>query len=196
MIFCLVLAHSVRNTLKGSSIKSIVYHGVGVCLVSVLTIVVYITNGVGKSINCICAIKFSDVAPFVVLSAPLALILIAGVSIYRFKKGIPKNSFFEHQSVYNYYFIYILLVIILQITISILGLVGDLNCRSNSPDPALSAAFSFENIATLIHPFIIMFIRYHHPAVKSTIKKIILPIFKRKDSHEDLFERAISGTEI
>ena len=173
--------------------SAIAYHGVGIGLISILTVIIYLTNGVGKSINSICAIKFSNVAPYVVLAAPLTLIIIACISIYRFRTGIPKNSFFKHQSVYRYYYVYIFVVIILQLVISILGLVGDLNCKANSPDPALTAAFSLGNIATLIHPFMIVFIRYHHPAVKGTIKRLITPIFQRRKSSDDIFERAMSG---
>lgn len=173
MIFCFVLAQSVRNTLKGGLLSPFRYQLAGIIISAILTITIYLTNGLGPNINSLCAIKFSNVAPIVALSAPLILVIIAAISIYRFKTGIPKNSFFNHQSVYTYYFIYIFSVIIIQLVISLLSLIGDLNCRSNSPDPGLSVAFSISNVATLIHPIMITFIRYHHPAVKGKIKQIL-----------------------
>lgn len=168
---------------------------VGVIVSAVVTVVIYTTSGLGQSINSLCAIKFSDVAPIVALSAPLILVVIAVVCVYRFKTGIPKNSFFSHQSVYQYYFIYIFTVIILQLTISILTLVGDLNCRSDHPDPGLAAAFSISNVTTLIHPIMIAFLRYHHPAVKGKIKSIFSCGKKKRRSSDDIFEIAITGEE-
>ena len=131
MLFCIVLAYSVRNTLKGTFMSNIVYHSVGFTCMCLVTIVIFFTSGLGKSVNGLCAVRFSNVAPFVILTVPIALIVLASVSIYRFRTGIPKNSFFRHQSVYNYYYIYIFSVIALQVIISTLGLIGDLNCKSD-----------------------------------------------------------------
>jgi hypothetical protein len=137
MIFCFVLSHSIRNTLKGAFLTRKKYHTVGIIIMVMFPIIIYLTNGIGRSVNSICSIKFSDAAPFVTMSAPISLIIMAIVSVYRFKTGIPKNSFFNDQSVYTFYFVYIFSVIIFQLIISILGLVGELNCRSDEPVPAL-----------------------------------------------------------
>jgi hypothetical protein len=124
MIFCFVLSHSIRNTLKGTLLTRKKYHTVGIIIMGLFPLIIYLTNGIGRSINSICSIKYSDAAPFVTMSVPIALIIIAIVSVYRFKTGIPKNSFFSDQSVYSFYFAYIFSVIIFQLLISILGLVG------------------------------------------------------------------------
>lgn len=187
MIFCLALAWSVRNTLKGAFVSNVAYHLLGVLIISLLTVLIYMTNGTGKNIAGMCAIKFSSVAPFVVLCVPILLILLASISIYRFRTGIPKNSFFKNQSVYTFYYIYIFAVIAIQLTITLLNLIGDLNCQSDSPDPALYVSFSFANIMTLIHPLMIAFIRYHHPAVKGTIKKKIYTYFRNRRGSDDIF---------
>lgn len=198
MMFCFILAQSVRNTLKGGFISPVKYQIIGIVVSASITLIIYFTSGLGQSINSLCAIKFSDVAPIVALSTPLILIVIAIISIYRFRAGIPKNSFFNHQSVYKYYFVYIFTVIVLQLIISLLTLVGDLNCRSDFPDPGLAAAFSISNITTLIHPFMIGFIRYHHPAVKNKIKKLIRCRGKQKNNdgkEKDIFETVINDEE-
>ena len=131
MIFCFVLSHSVRNTLKGTMLTPLVYHSIGVVVMALFPVIIYFTNGVGRSITSICAIKYSNTAPFIIMAVPAILIIVAIISVYRFRTGIPKNSFFKHQSVYSYYFIYIFVVIIFQLVISILELIGDLNCRAN-----------------------------------------------------------------
>lgn len=195
MVFCFVLAQSVRNTLKGGLMSPIRYQLIGIIVSVSVTLIIYFTNGLGQSLNSLCAIKFSDVAPIVALTAPLILVVIAAISIYRFRTGIPKNSYFSHQSVYSYYFIYIFTVIVLQLVISLLTLIGDLNCRSSSPDPGLAAAFSMSNVATLIHPFMIAFIRYHHPAVKLKIKNI-LKCGKKRRSSVDIFESVMEDKEV
>lgn len=124
MIFCFVLSHSVRNTLKGVYLTPIKYHIVAIVVMIILPIIIFLTNGIGRSINSICAIKYTDAAPFIVMAIPFLLIIIAIISVYRFKTGIPKNSFFQHQSVYYYYYVYIFVVIVLQLLIILLSIVG------------------------------------------------------------------------
>ena len=51
------------------------------------------------------------------------------------------------------------------------------------------------NISTLLRPVMIAFIRYHHPAVKGTIKKKLRLIFSPKKISDDIFEDVLSGEE-
>lgn len=183
--FCIILSYTVRNTLKGSMLSKFRYHAISLVLIALGAIGIFFSNyDSSKNLNSICVVKYSTVAPYIRTFASVCLILLALISIYRFKTGIPKNSFFQKQSLYKYYYMYIFFVVTLQILSEILGLIGNINCRSQQPDPALGISNSISNILELIGPILLALLRFSHPAVSSKIKSCFKKMKSCKEENE------------
>ena len=114
ILFCIILSYTVRNALKGGLFSKRKYHVISIILIITATFGVYFSNQIDNQ-QTICMVKYSTISPYLRSFASACLILIALISIYRFKNGIPKNSFFQQQSIYKYYYIYIFFVVSLQI---------------------------------------------------------------------------------
>ena len=90
--FCIILSYTVRNTLKGSMLSKFRYHAISIILIVLGAVGIFFSNYDSSSnIDTICLIKYSTVAPYIRTFASACLILIALISIYRFKTGIPNN---------------------------------------------------------------------------------------------------------
>lgn len=170
VMFCLILAISVRNTLKGSFFNKYYYHliGMGVTIAVALGIFAFDMNG--KELSGLCGFKYSSVSPFLFLIMAVAFIFVAVVATVLFRKAIPDNSFFRAQILYRYYYIYISLVASIEFLISLGYVVGAANCLQNRPNPIINITMSLANCMIVVRAGLLVCLRLAHPAVKTYIK--------------------------
>jgi hypothetical protein len=94
IIFCIILAYTVRNTLKGNFFTKIQYHTFSIVCIVIITTTIFFSNTVGKNINGICGFKFTKNSAYLNILSASVLICITIVSVNLFRKRIPKNTFF------------------------------------------------------------------------------------------------------
>jgi hypothetical protein len=166
VMFCLMLAISVRNTLKGSFFNKRYYHWIGFVLAVGVTLGVFGLGMSGKELSGICGFKYSSVSPFLFLIMAVVVIIIAIVSTVLFRKAIPDNSFFRAQVVYRYYYYYISFVAALEFLISLGYVVGAANCLQDHPNPLVNITMSISNCMVVIRAALLCMLRLTHPAVR------------------------------
>lgn len=130
VMFCLMLAISVRNTLKGNFFNKHHYHWVGLLLTIAAPLTIFAFGMNGKELSGVCGFKYSSVSPYMFLVMSMVFISVASISTILFRKAIPDNSFFRAQVIYRYYYYYIATVALVQLIISIGYVVGAVNCYS------------------------------------------------------------------
>jgi hypothetical protein len=111
--FCMMLAYSIRNTLKKSLIDQTRAHILAfIASVAGLLIIIF-TQNAGRPLQGICIYKSASLSSIGLFVLHLIILLCCIYSVKKFKKKIPKNSFFQHFSHFRYFLYYMVLYCII-----------------------------------------------------------------------------------
>jgi hypothetical protein len=93
-----------------------------------------------------------------------------------FKVKLPKNEYFQKQSVFGFYFYYMGAFVFTQIISSISFLVSDIVCKLNSVDitQVLHVMYSISIVVSIALSYAIAFVRFQQPILRKKIKKYFL----------------------
>ena len=103
--FCGALAYTIHKTLK-KALLSVNRQHIVCILIVVATFLVLIFTTSDKPFHHTCSFKTADSSSLGLFFMHTLLTIFSLISLKQFKRNIPKNSFFEKQSHFKYYFIY------------------------------------------------------------------------------------------
>lgn len=89
-----------------------------------------------------------------------------------FKVKLPKNEYFQKQSVFGFYFYYMGAFVLTQVISSISFLVSDIVCKVNSVDitQVLYVLYSISIVVSIALSYAIAFVRFQQPILRKKIR--------------------------
>lgn len=184
-VFCVVLAYSIQNTLKKSMISQFRYHLLSLAIIIVALLILIFTHNIGAGISGLCGYKLTSGESIGRFIIEFIIAITCFVAMGKFKSKIPKNSYFQKQSLFGFYFYYMGLFSSLQLLSTTSEIVGDIMCRFNTPvsDNTIKILFTVGNCLDILLAYVIFSLRISHPILQIKLKKIF-KIYKKIDNNE------------
>jgi len=126
--FCISLAYSIHHTLRKPLLNQFRSHIL--CFVAVLMaiLIIVFTSDSKYPLKGICIYQVTNTTSLGLFLFHLIIFIICLYSLIKFKSRIPKNTFFQHQSHFGYYYIYMIIFSGVEVVNSIIYLVGKVSC--------------------------------------------------------------------
>lgn len=121
-----------------------------------------------------CLYRLADSSSLGLFFLHLILAVFSLYSLYSFKRNIPKNTFFEQQSHFKYYFIYMVIFFIFETIESILFITGNLSCstRNSNRIEILQTLLTISNCMVIILAFASVVLRLGHPFIMRRLRNV------------------------
>lgn len=174
--FCIYVIFKVKSVLKGGTIKRIYFHILCFSITLILMIILGFMNNLGKNLFGTCSVKAVSKFPLI---GPLLLViyvLIAGATIYYFKKYVPNDERFKQmkEDFLNYYYKYVKACCIIWSILAFCNIAAVANCYSSDGGVAgLNIFLTLGNISKLFTPLVLSFIRYQDPFLNKKVKRFV-----------------------
>lgn len=127
--FCVSLAYSIRHTLRKPMLSQIKSHLLYLVAVLMAILIIIFTSDSKKPLNGICIYEITNSTSLGLFLFHLVISIICIYSLIKFKSKIPKNTYFQQQSHFGYYYVYMIIFSGVEMANSILYLVGKICCQ-------------------------------------------------------------------
>lgn len=171
--FCVSLAYSINYTLRKPFLDRFKSHIL--CLMAVVAaifIVIFMANPT-QPLTGICIYKIANETSLGLFLLHLLIFVICVYSLKKFKAKVPKNTFFQQQSHFGYYYIYMIIFAGVEALHTILYFVGNICCQnkvSNLTD-VLKNIETISSTINVLQAFATVALRFGHPIFLRKVKR-------------------------
>ena len=171
--FCGALAYTIHKTLK-KPLFSVKRQHLMTLLITIAALLIVIFTSSEEPFHLMCSYRLADDSSLGLFFLHIILTLFTFYALRRFKRNIPQNSFFEQQSHFKYYFMYMVTFCIFEAINSILFLTGYLTCLigGSNVNSILETLKIISNCMTILLAFASVALRLGHPYIFKKIKNI------------------------
>ena len=175
VLFCIMLAYSLKNILKGTLFTRNRYHILALATVGAATLSVALTSNVGTDIKGVCGFKIANqesIARFVV---ELLICILCVYSMHRFNSKIPKNEYFQKQAVFGYYYYYMGIYTFIQVAATTSHMISSIGCRSGSSytSTLITVSNTLSIVFSILLSFALIFLRWSHPILQYRVRMLL-----------------------
>jgi hypothetical protein len=173
--FCVSLAYSINNTLKRPFLDNLQMHIF--CLLATISAVIIIifTQNSGSPLSGICIYRLANQSSLGLFFLHVLVLSICLYSMKKFIAKIPKNSYFESKSHFKYYNSYLIFFCLCQGANTILYLIGNISCESQSDNfyGLIDNLYAAANVIAVLQGFGIALLRLSHPRFIDKLRQIL-----------------------
>jgi hypothetical protein len=171
--FCGSLAYSIHKTLT-KPLFSVPKQHLMCLFVMVIALLVIIFTSEGYPFTTLCIYRLANLSSLGLFVLHLIIALFTFYVLRKFKGKIPQNSFFENQSHFKYYYLYMVFFCGFEVVNTVLILAGFLTCAtgSSSSDTVLEVLYSISNCMTILLAYASVALRLGHPFIFNKLKNI------------------------
>ena len=171
--FCGAMAYTIHKTLK-KPLLSVQRQHIMAILITIAALLIVVFTSTEQPFHNMCSFRLADDSSLGRVFLHILLTLFTFYALRRFKRNIPQNSFFEQQSHFKYYLIYMVIFCIFEAINSTLFLTGYLSCLIDGSDvnDILEDIKIISNCMTIVLAFASVVLRLGHPYIFKKIKNI------------------------
>ena len=169
--FCGALAYTIHKTLK-KPLLSVFRQHMACLVIAIIALLIIVFTSTENAFSNMCLYRLADSSSLGLFFLHLILALFSLYALYRFKVSIPQNSFFDQQSHFRYYFIYMVIFFIFEAVNSILFISGNLSCSTGNQNrnEIISSLLTVSNCMIIGLAFPSMALRMGHPFILKRLK--------------------------
>jgi hypothetical protein len=185
-LFCGALAYSIKNTLRKPLLTPARMHLLCWTIIGTALLVILFSSDPSRPLDILCIFRLADPSSIGLLLLHLILTGFSLYSLKKFQSQLPQNSFFEHQSHFRYYLVYMGGFCLVEATSTIIFLIGNISCHyATQPTALLSSLLTASNVLTILLALASAALRLGHPFILGKIKLTVRSRRLPSEEYED-----------
>lgn len=131
-LFCGALAYSIHKTIYKPSLSVPKLHLICIAIIMTALLVIIFSTDSSHPFNHLCIYRLANSSSLGLFFLHLIITLFSLYSLNKFRNKIPENSFFETQSHFRYYYLYMVAFCAVEVVNTLLYLIGNLSCETEA----------------------------------------------------------------